>query len=137
MKKIQMEPCHEALYTRLIAFERKLQRKATSLEGKCLSTDNHEHWKARGGLQTLREVTRYLREMRHRSYAEMYDYLNCLETSVEDAKWDVARLPRPRRGMPIARWKAEGEYECLSKVCPELADILNEYAPMDEALLAG
>ena len=99
----------ETLHEAIAAFERKLQNKAAFLDGKRCSTDNHVHWKARGSQETLWEVARYLRAER-RFYRSSYAlhtalraYLEILQTSQEDAEYDVARLPRPRHGMPIAR----------------------------------
>jgi hypothetical protein len=131
----------ETLYARIIAFERRLHNKATFLDGKRCSTNDYTHWKARGSQETLWEVASSLRTMRRQYYSPfalhtaLQDYLECLQTSQEDANWDVARLPRPQRGMPpIVQWKAEGEALVLSKLCPELEDILNEYTMVDNAL---
>jgi hypothetical protein len=126
----------QTLHARIACFERKLQTKATFLNGRRCSPNHSIHWKARGSQQTLWEVARYLCAMRwqYRSLYELHlalqDYLQCLETSRQDARWDIARLPQPRRGRPIARWKAEGEALVLSKICPELADVLEAYRPM-------
>lgn len=134
--QFQVETLHEAI----AAFERKLQNKAAFLDGKRCSTDNHVHWKARGSQETLWEVARYLRAER-RLYRSSYAlqtalraYLEILQTSQEDAEYDKARLPRPRHAMPIAQWKAEGEALVLSKLCPELESILDEYATVDDTL---
>jgi hypothetical protein len=123
----------KTLHVRIAAFERKLQRKAAFLDGERRSCDDHVHWKVRGSQEALRGVSHSLRAMRRarRSpftlHIALQDYLQYIETSQEVTSWDGVRLPRPRRGMPIARWKTEGEILVLSQICPELADILQSY----------
>ncbi len=123
----------KTLHARIAAFERKLQRKAAFLDGERRSCDDHVRWKVRGSQEVLRGVSHSLCAMRRARRSPftlrtaLQDYLQDIETSQEVASWDGVRLPRPRRGMPIARWKAEGEILVLSQICPELADILQGY----------
>ncbi len=115
-------------------FIRDTQARAYTMNKKCRTPNNREHWIARGRQQALWYTSTQLRRIEtthicsYTLYLALHEYLECMEKYCLDGE-EERHAVRPKNGQPREQWKAEGETQELARITSTLTHMVHAHTP--------
>jgi hypothetical protein len=131
---IQKKQENVTLQSEVDALIQSLQIRENKRNKKRSTRNDRVHWITRGRQQALRQVSTRLLAIEAASvtsyalYLALREYLTCLEKCCVDVQ-EERSAARPRKGLPIEQWKAEGEAQELPRIVRVLSQIVQAHMP--------
>ena len=131
---LQKKQENVTLQSEVDALIQSLQIRENKINKKRSTRNDRVHWITRGRQQTLRQVSTRLLAIEAASvtsyalYLALQEYLACLEKCCMDVQEEY-HAARPRKGLPIEQWKAEGEAQELPRIVRVLSHMVQVHMP--------
>ena len=131
---IQKKQENMTLQGEVDALIQSLQIRENQGNKKRSTRNDRVHWITRGRQQALRQVSTRLLAIEAASvtsyalYLALREYLACLEKCCVDVQEEY-HAARPRKGLPIEQWKAEGEAQELPRIVRVLSHMVQVHMP--------
>jgi hypothetical protein len=131
---VQKKQENVTLQSEVDALIQSLQIRENKINKKRSTRNDRVHWITRGRQQTLRQASTRLLAIEAASmtsyalYLALREYLACLEKCCVDVQ-EERFAAKPRKGVPIEQWKAEGEAQELPRIVRVLSHMVQVHMP--------